>query len=384
MVYGMDEKKLLLEAKERAIDVLKRNSKGRYHSLPKTAGDGYPEPYTRDLLLCSLGICRTDDIDLLMSLEKVLVTLAKNQSEKGHIPSLVHDPLDRGASDTTPLFLLALDEFRKKTKLKNFLEDAAEKALIWLSYQSPDDNVMIAQLPTSDWRDEEWVLGYGLYVNAIYYEVLKRFRKNKEMKILKSLISRFDIASGEKQRHIHEGLTIKKKPYFAQWAYKVMASERFDLVGNSFAIVFGLASKTRASKIIKYVEEECERLRERKELKGELPPVLFPYIKRGDPDWHERYEIYNNPGCYHNGGVWPFACGLYVVAITKTRKIDLALRKLIHLALLNKVTLNEKFEWGFKEWFRAYDLKPMGTHHQSWSAAMYLYAFYELQKFVKW
>jgi len=34
----------------------------------------------------------------------VLETLAKNQTERGHIPSLVQDNDDRGASDTTPLF----------------------------------------------------------------------------------------------------------------------------------------------------------------------------------------------------------------------------------------------------------------------------------------
>ncbi|MCX7829760.1 MAG: amylo-alpha-1,6-glucosidase, partial [Acidobacteria bacterium] len=307
----MNDKKWVFEAKEAALDVLLRNSKGPIKGLPRTAGDGNREPYTRDLMLCSLGICATDNEVLLQSLEKTLKTLAKNQTEKGHIPSLVHDPLDRGASDTTPLFLLGLSEFRKKTKERNFLKEAEEKALNWLLYQSPDDDVMIGQLPTSDWRDEEWVLGYGLYVNAIYYEVLKRYKKFREAKRLKSLVRRFDILGGIKHRHIHEGLAIKHKPYFAQWSYKVMASERFDLVGNSLAIIFGLSPISRSKKIVKWVEDECANLREKGELKGELPPVLFPYIKPEDPDWQSRYEIYNKPGCYHNGGIWPFATGLY-------------------------------------------------------------------------
>lgn len=336
----MNEKKLVFEAKEAAIDVLLRNSKGPIKGLPRTAGDGYREPYTRDLMLCALGICRTDNDVLLSALERTLKVLAKNQSPKGHIPSLVHDPLDRGASDTTPLFLLALSEFRKKTKEKNFLKEAEEKALIWLSYQSPDDNVLIGQLPTSDWRDEEWVLGYGLYVNAIYYEVLKRYKKIKEAKTLKSLVGRFEIVGGVKHRHVHEGLTIKHKPHFAQWAYKVMASERFDLLGNSLAIIFGLSSISRSKKIVRWVEEECKNLRLKGELKGELPPVLFPYIKPEDPDWQIRYEIFNMPGCYHNGGIWPFVEGFYISAIAKSGNRELAKEKIVHLAKLNKISRN--------------------------------------------
>jgi hypothetical protein len=50
-------------------------------------------------------------------------------------------------------------------------------------------------------------------------------------------------------------------------------------------------------------------MRDRGELAVDLPPCLFPYILRHDPDWRPRYEQYNRPGEYHNGGVWPFVCG---------------------------------------------------------------------------
>ena len=36
-----------------------------------------------------------------------------------------------------------------------------------MRYQCPDDMVMVTNLPTSDWRDEqEWVIGFGLFVNT--------------------------------------------------------------------------------------------------------------------------------------------------------------------------------------------------------------------------
>src|SRR5262245_57768246 len=100
------------EARQKAVEVLLHNMQGPYHGLPRTAGWGYPEPYTRDLMISLLGIAVSENQSLLRSIRRVLETLAKNQTEHGHIPSLVHDPQDVGASDTTPLFLLALGIFR--------------------------------------------------------------------------------------------------------------------------------------------------------------------------------------------------------------------------------------------------------------------------------
>ena len=109
------------EAKKAALDVLLHNARGPVRGLLRTAGWGYPEPYTRDLMISSLGILASGDERLMGVLRHVLETLGRNQSRLGHIPSLVHDPEDRGASDTTPLFLLTLALFRRVTGEKMFL-----------------------------------------------------------------------------------------------------------------------------------------------------------------------------------------------------------------------------------------------------------------------
>ena len=124
------------EAKEAALEVLLHNAKGPFHGLPRTAGWGYPEPYTRDLMISILGIAVTGNQKLLKSIRKVLETLAKNQTVHGHISSLVHDNDDRGASDTTPLFLVGAGIYRKVTGEVDFLAEAVDKALVWMSYQS--------------------------------------------------------------------------------------------------------------------------------------------------------------------------------------------------------------------------------------------------------
>ena len=362
------------EAKRAALEVLLYNRHGTYYGLPRTAGWGYPEPYTRDSLIAGLGILVSGNKSLIASLRRVLETLAKNQSPRGHIPSLVHDPRDRGASDTTPLFLLMTAIFRRVVGEPDFLAEPVQKALVWMDYQSPDDNVMVAQLPTSDWRDEQWVLGYGLFVNTVVYCYLRLLGQQEKADVLRSLMGRFTVTAETKHRHVHEGLVLRRKPYYALWSYKVHGSERFDLLGNSLAVLSGIAPPTRAASLVTWIERECAAMRAREVLAVHLPPNLFPYIQPDDPDWRPRYDKYNPPGEYHNGGVWPFICGFYVAALVAARKYRLAEQKLAALTELVRPARRAQVAFGFNEWIRAQDAAPCGEDWHTWSAAMYLYA----------
>jgi len=361
-------------AKKAAIEVLLHNSHGSFKGLPRTAGWGYPEPYTRDLMVSILGIAVTGNKMLMVSIRRVLETLAKNQTENGHIPSLVHDKENRGSSDTTPLFLLGVGIFRKVSGESCFLSEAVEKSLKWMEYQSPSDRCLVAQQPTSDWRDEQWVTGYGLFVNTVVYCYLRILHKNERALGLRHEIGLFAITGGTMRHHAHEGLVLKHKPYYAFWSYKIHRSERFDLLGNSLAILSGIASPSRANKMISWIEKECSAMKNKGELAIDLPPNFFPYIKHEDPDWLPRYSLYNNPGEYHNGGIWPFICGFYVAALVAAGRYTLAREKLIILTRCIKISNTGSVNYGFNEWIKAQDGKPMGQEWQTWSAALYLYA----------
>ncbi|HEY4324437.1 MAG TPA: glycoside hydrolase 100 family protein [Mucilaginibacter sp.] len=361
-------------AKKVAVEVLLHNARGPFRGLPRTAGWGYPEPYTRDLMFSILGVAVSGNQQLIESIRRVLQTLAKNQSGHGHIPSLVHDKDDRGASDTTPLFLLGTGIFRELTGEVDFLKDAVDKSLTWMKYQSPADGYMVAQLPTSDWRDEQWVLGYGLYVNTLVYSYLLLLGQQERAAKMCSEMKRLTINGGFIPHHVHEGLAVRRKPYYAFWAYKVYCSQRFDLLGNSLAILSGLASTSRAEAIISWVENECTLMIQKGELAVELPPNFFPFVLPGDDDWHKRYKNFNMPGNYHNGGIWPFICGFYVAALVAANKFRLAEQKLTELTKLVKMAQDPKLEFGFNEWIKSQDGKVMGVDWQTWSAALYLYA----------
>jgi hypothetical protein len=361
-------------AREAALEILRHNNHGPFHGLPRTAGWGYPEPYTRDLLFSILGIAVSGDQKLMESTRRVLITLADNQSERGHIPSLVHDRENRGSSDSTPLFLLGVAIFRTSTGENGFLHSAVEKALTWMEYQSPVDRVLVAQQPTSDWRDEQWVLGYGLYVNTLVYSYLRLLNQHERADNLRKEMVRFTISSGQMHHHVHEGLAVKHKPYYAFWSYKIYSSERFDLLGNSLAILSGIVSPTRAKQMISWIEKECAGMQERGELAIDLPPNFFPFTKPGDPDWRERYSVFNNPGEYHNGGIWPFVCGIYIAALVAAKRYRLAGEKLLVLTRAIRASSSGGIDFGFNEWLRSRDGKAAGQDWQSWSAALYLFA----------
>ncbi len=155
-----DKSRIVIEqAKDAALQILLHNAQGPFRGLPRTAGWGYPEPYTRDLMISALGFLATGNEQLADALERTLVALANNQTPHGHISSLAHDPDNRGASDSTPLFLFGLALYRISTNQPEFLLEAAEKALRWMQYQSPDDRMQVCELLTRDWRYEKSVLG---------------------------------------------------------------------------------------------------------------------------------------------------------------------------------------------------------------------------------
>jgi hypothetical protein len=368
------------QTKQAALAVLRSNARGPFQGLPRTAGWGYPEPYTRDLMIASIGMLLSGDEELLSCQRRVLKTLASNQSPRGQIPSLVHNDRDRGSSDATPLFLIGIDLFRRVTGEKDFLDDAAQKALLWMSYQSPGDAIIVAQQPTSDWRDEQWVYGYGLYVNTLVYIYMRLFGIDEEAQRLRDILNQENFQTKGETDLQGCGFSVPGRPYYALWAYKIHQSKRFDLLGNSLAILSGIASPSRSKEIISWVEEECDLSRKEKRLAVDLPPNLFPFINPEDDDWHPRYSKLNLPGEYHNGGIWPFICGFYIAAIVASEEYELAEKHLVTLTDLVRGSNTAEVDFGFNEWLRAQDGKPMGQDWQTWSAAMYLYAAISVER----
>ena len=126
--------------------------------------------------------------------------------------------------------------------------------------------------------------------------------------------------------------------------------------------------------MVSWIEGQCEEMRERGELAADLPPNFFPFMKPEDADWRPRYAQFNNPGDYHNGGIWPFIAGFYVAALVAAKRYSLAEEKLFALARLVTISKNQELTFGFNEWIKAQDATAKGQDWQTWSAALFLYA----------
>jgi len=77
----------------------------------------------------------------------------------------------------------------------------------------------------------------------------------------------------------------------------------------------------------------------------------------------------NHPHQYHNGGIWPFIGGFWVMTLA-----SLGLQEEAREQLVGVARANEAAGWRFTEWFQGQTLQPMGMPGQSWNAAAFLCA----------
>src|SRR5262249_10954130 len=77
----------------------------------------------------------------------------------------------------------------------------------------------------------------------------------------------------------------------------------------------------------------------------------------------------NHPHQYHNGGIWPFIGGFWVMTLALLGKRDLARTELEKLAAANEVG-----GWRFTEWLHGETSQPKGMPGQTWNAATFLCA----------
>jgi len=310
---------------------------------------GYEATWSRDSITTSLGAALEGE-RYRIAIKKSLELLARNQSYLGQIPNCVGSyNLDRrsdvtfNSTDSSLWFIIGMLIYSSVFGDKEFYHKHQRHvalALVWLSYQDPDEVRLIAQQPTMDWMDAfPHKYGYTIHAQALYYGVLNMVGKARQAKHLKKVVN------GEIEKYV--SLYDKKLGYYWPWAWKNHEDKReheewFDTTGNLLAIITGLASPKIAKRILLHIEH-----------KGINRPypcrAMDPPLKPGDKDWHDYFENCDAREPYHylNGGVWPFIGGLYVVALIKMKEFAKAEAELELLAKANLQNLNGH---GFNEW----------------------------------
>jgi hypothetical protein len=156
------------------------------------------------------------------------------------------------------------------------------------------------------------------------------------------------------------------RTYLPWFSVRYFATE-IDVLGNLLAIVFGVANRTRARAVLdRMTQLGCESPFP---AKAQEPPTM-----PGEREWREYYRNgnLNLPHQYHNGGIWPFIGGFWVVAEVAAGRRRRARDLLARLAEANR--LGRESEWEFNEWLHGVTGRPMGCRWQAWSAGMFLAA----------
>jgi len=365
------------------------------------AGDYYPDFWVRDALISSLGMSLSGDEKLVELARRSIDMSSKYQKFTGQIPNKISQDEKKvcfgegGCVDSSLWYVIAVLNFFNVTKDLNFLKkhyNKINKAVNWVLSLDQNNDWLIETNEGSDWMDLLLRSGRVLYDNVLLYKALidadninKIFGKEESFgwiaENLKESINLFFWPTEKnlnkiKEKYLFTGIekdvetvlrNLKgdREFYLADLGFRKF-DPRFDSLANLLAVLFDVADENKKMKILNHIENE--KINEPYPLK-----VLHPPISKYDPFWNFYFRwselpYLQEPGNYHNGGIWPFVGGFYVATLKKEKKpYEKEFDKLIESCKLGN--------WRFSEWLNS-NGKIMGSANQSWSSAMLLYAYY--------
>jgi len=401
---------------EKAVQVLKENSQPEGFAA-SSATHHYAALWARDACITSLGANLTGANELIEASKNTLCTLSKLQAPMGQIPAVYWpqrsywDWGEAGSTDASAWFVIAVWHYYRTTGNKRCLEEFyphAQKAFTWLRCQDATNFGLVESPEAGDWMDSTLNrCGKVMYVNALYYwaalainELGRELGDNGQYADADAIKFKFNVLFwpsmdndySELLRHVgyppgahvsfphpcsisafHEAAD-GRRFYLSHVAYGRFV-DVCDVLGNSLAILTGVADHDRATSILRYFTE--------KEVSLPYPvKSLAEPITEGQDYWgmlksniekFQSVEWRNPPSCYHNAGVWPFIGGFYILALLKCEQKELAQDELIRLAQANKTGV--RGEWQFREWINGKTAAPAGAPYQSWNAGTYIMAY---------
>lgn len=338
----------------------------------------YTRIFARDAAICVLAMCGSGDESLEQGAVDSLDVLASQQAGNGQIPKYV-DPEGQdadfwylGCIDATLWWLIAVDHVRRQGVIDpERWQVEVQRATAWLLAQEHQHFRLLQQNEASDWADIMPRSGYVLYSNALWYEVKRRYGLTS----IQTTHHHFNHLFNPFQRDLPEYHRARLLQHYARRGQRdpglylsfvnlSFAGNEGDVFGNLLAILCGLASESTGHRIVKTIM--AAKASEPYPIRVVLHPLSRqhelwrPYMAR-----HQQNLMHQ----YHNGGIWPFVGGFWVMALARLGLRELAWQELTRLA-----SVNELDGWRFTEWFHGHSLQPMGMAGQSWNAAAFLLA----------
>lgn len=345
----------------------------------------YTRIFGRDAAICVLAMVGSGVAALEEGAVASLDSLARSQAPNGQIPKYV-DPQGQdvdfwylGCVDATLWWLIAVAHTQRHSPLPGVQEKwlpQIGKALTWLQAQEHQRFFLLQQNEASDWADIMPRSGFVLYTNALWHRVKGLYG----LPVLDQTHYHFnhlfhpfqhdlpEYRRGRLLRHYARRGQANKDLYLSFVNLSFVGDEG-DVFGNLLAILYASEVTARSREVMKALLAA-----------GVHEPYLVRSVTTPITRDHELWRAYmgrhqqNHPHQYHNGGIWPFIGGFWVLALAMLGKKDMARRELVKLAYINSLD-----GWRFTEWFHGQTLAPMGMAGQSWNAATYLTAHKALE-----
>lgn len=381
----MTDQELIEACYREALLCLRENSTpaGILAALPTLRAErrNYTAIFGRDAAICALACAVSGEPKLVASARASLLTLAAHQARNGQIPKYVKPDLPEvdfwyaGCIDATLWWLIAVSRLNERLPDPEFAAAVSEKvrrALSWLECQEHQNWYLLQQNEASDWADIMPRSGFVLYSNALWYWVKRLYdlpSAGETRSFANLLLAPFsgDHPPQRRVRLLRHFVRnrCRPSPFFLSFVDLSRWGDELDIFGNLLAFLVGLSPPSCAEGAVN------EILR----LKANCPypiRVVGTPIEPGSHLWRGYMERHrqNLPWQYHNGGIWPFVGGFWVLLLARLGKRERAAEELAGLARANRVN-----DWEFNEWFHGQSGKPMGMVRQSWNAALFVLAY---------
>jgi hypothetical protein len=376
------ENHLIEACTEAALNLLQANltSHGILAASRTEAAEArrYTRIFGRDAAICAMAMCGSGVEALEVGAVASLDALVAQQAANGQIPKYV-DPQGQdadfwylGCIDATLWWLIAVDHVRRAGRVSpDRWQAGVDRAIAWLLAQEHQRFRLLQQNEASDWADIMPRSGYVLYTNALWFEVKRRYGLADAAATHHHFNHLFDPF----QRDLPEYHRARLLRHYARRGRRdtglylsfvnlAVAGHEGDVFGNLMAVLNGLADTAKSHQIVQTIDRA--HAAEPYPVRVVLHPLSRqhelwrPYMAR-----HQQNSVHQ----YHNGGIWPFVGGYWVMALARVGMREQAKSALARLAHTNALD-----NWRFTEWFHGRTLKPMGMAGQSWNAATFLLA----------
>ncbi len=392
MTSSTGDDALIAQGTSRSLQLLQRNltPQGILAATrsPASEARSYTRIFGRDAAICALAMAGSGDAALERGAIASLDALAQAQAPNGQIPKYV-DPTGEdvdfwylGCIDATLWWLIAVEHVCRvgaEPGLADRWSTQVRLALQWLLAQEHQRFFLLQQNEASDWADIMPRSGFVLYTNALWFRVKRLYGLARP----EATFTQFNEVFDPFRREMPEYRRSRLMRHFARRGRRgsglyisfvnfSFVGHEGDVFGNLLAILFGLAGDAMAHQIVRAML--AARVAEPYPVRVVTHPMGVD-----DPFWRMYMNRHkqNHPYQYHNGGIWPFVGGYWVMALAQMGMHDLAAAELAKLAQVNRLD-----NWRFTEWFHGRTLKPAGMGGQSWNAATFLIASKALEQNV--